>query len=243
MMSGATLTDDCFELLININNGVVNATARDILVTIGLDAAGGSSFTDFISHLLGSCSANYTATQPGQTGVWYRFPIFVKAGTSIGAKASVNNATVGTVNCHVVAHCRPENTRGLKYGTFVDTYGANTAASNGTGVTEGQGSEGTYVALSSTLTRPIWGLEFGVGINNSNMAAATRHVDVAIGSASAKKIAILNGVVITGAAETLGKSQSFTPALASIGDIIYGRCQTSSTSDASLSMIAYGVGG
>lgn len=245
IISGANVTDDVYEIWINANSSFTSAEARDALLTLGIDPAGGTSFTDLINHLLISCSGEsslLTATAVGG-GIWYRFPVFIKAGTSIGAKASVNNATVRTVNVHVVLMCRPTHPELLRVGTFVRTFGADTAVSAGTGVTLGGAAEGSFVQLGSALAEPLWYWEVGMGVNDASMTATGYHVDVALGDASNKKLAIRNAQIHSNQTESLSKPPAGRHRQGAIGDLVYGRVQARSTNDTSPTLIAYGVGG
>ena len=98
IMSGATVTDDVYGLWIIVNTGFVSGSARDIIITIGLDPAGGTSFSDWITDLAGSCASNYGgATSAG--GVKYFFPLFIKAGTAVTVGGASEGAwtSIGTV--------------------------------------------------------------------------------------------------------------------------------------------------
>src|SRR5690606_34323542 len=104
VISDSSVTSDAFGILININSVSVGSSARDAILTIGIDPAGGTTYTDFISDLLCSCAPTYVR---GSSGAWYYFPVFIKAGTSIAAKGSVNNSTVGTMHVNVQLMCKP----------------------------------------------------------------------------------------------------------------------------------------
>ena len=104
LISGASVTDDAHGILININSVSTSTAAKDCIVTIGIDPAGGASYTAFIEHLLCSCAGAYASAQCGAGGVNYYFPVRVPSGSSIAAKASVNNATVGTVRVAVTLY-------------------------------------------------------------------------------------------------------------------------------------------
>ena len=241
ILSGANNTDDSYGILINVNSNSVAANARDTLMTIGLDAAGGTTFTTFIADLLVSCANNYESC-----GVWYFFPVFIKAGSTIGAKATVNNLTVGTFACNVTLLCCPRRPEAVRAGSYVDTFGAVEATSSGTAVTSGTTSEGTYTLLASSIARPCWFWQAGFGVNDATMSALTYHMDLAAGSSTTvNKNMLENGVASTSAAESLDKLPIIfgCEGFAATGDNIYGRLQCSGTPDSALSMIAYGVGG
>ena len=246
VLAGASVTQDVYGILINLNSFATSASARDALVKIGLDASGGSSFTDFISHLLASCASTYLGSgiTTGMGGVWYYFPVFIKAGTSIGACASVNNGTVGTGRVAVTLMCQPSRPDLIRVGSFVRTFGEDTANSRGTLVTQGTVAEGAYTQLGSALAEPLWFFEHGCGCNNATMASGIFHQDIAIGDASNKRIALLNKVISATASETIAKQEVLDGfCRGAIGDLVYGRSQSSAAADANVSMMAYGVGG
>ncbi|MGH7949134.1 MAG: hypothetical protein ACREQF_07925, partial [Candidatus Binataceae bacterium] len=91
------LAFDAYFIAIQINSNNAAAAARDTIIDIGVDPAGGTSYTVLIPDLLGSCASNLAAiSATAGCGIWYYFPLWIKAGSTIGARASVNNATVGT---------------------------------------------------------------------------------------------------------------------------------------------------
>jgi hypothetical protein len=241
VLAGASVTYDVYGIGIAFNSNFVSTAARDTIVTIGLDPAGGSSFTDCISHLLASCAVPHAGSGDG---VSYYFPLFIKAGSSIGAKASINNATVGTLRCWVTLYCQPSKPEAIKAGSFVTTFGANTAASRGTSVTPGTASEGAWTSLGA-LTQTHWYWQAGFGINSAAMATESLHMDLGIGDGSNNKIAISDQHIVTGATEYVSIMPPRGPCYVTgvSGDSVYGRLQNSGATTANMSMIAYGVGG
>lgn len=238
VMSDTLVTDEAYMIEIMITDNFVAAAARDTLVTIGFDFSGGVTYTDMeISHLLASCAGDLSAGRTG--GVIYRFPIRVPAGTAIAAKASINNATVGTLRVACVLYGRPTRKDLIRYGSFVHTYGAVTASSSGTSVTAGTTSEGAWANLG-TLSNDIWAWELGVGINNTAMNSAILHAELGVGST--QKVVIPNVAIATNTDERLHKPAALLNGNAKSGEAVYGRLQTSGAVTA-YSMIAYGVGG
>lgn len=235
----AATSAETYLMRIVINAFAVSAAARDALVTIGIDPAGGTSYVDFITDLMASCAHTYTSGP-----VVYEFPIRVPAGATLAAKASVNNATVGTGSVAIELWGAPSRPELVKAGSFVQTFGAVAASSRGTTVTIGTTSEGSWTQIGSALTVPLWHWEWGMGANNTTILGNGIHVDVGIGDASNKKIVINNAYVNTTTVETITKPASARPGLGAVGDIVYVRGQCGpSTPDAAASFIVYGVGG
>lgn len=234
---------------ININSNDVSTAARDSLVTIAIDPSGGASFNRVVIPTLAAPSA--CALGPGLSsstgcGVWYHFPLRIPVGASIGAAASVNNATVGTLRCRLIVHGSPRDKDSCRAGSYVVAYGANTGSSSGTAVTSGEASEGSWTSLGA-ITREAWYWQVGMGINNSAMTAKTYHLDLGIGDGSNKQIVIENEQALTSTVESFSKGGAYPgfsvfPAPGS-GCTAYGRMQCSGTADTGTSMIAYGLGG
>lgn len=241
LIAGASVTDDVYGFWINFNSNGLSATARDALATVGLDAAGGTSFTDTINHLGAACADVYGAATGG-IGLWYYFPLFIKSGTSIGVKASVNNATVGTLFSHVVLQCQPTRSDLIRMGSFVRTFGDTAASSAGTAITQGGVSEGAYVQLGSALVESLWFWNCAVGANATVESTSINHVDLAIGAAGAKKVVIANQSWCMTNGETARGVFPGAYSPAAIGDLVYGRAQASAVV-AGKSLLAYGVGG
>lgn len=254
VIAGASVTHDAYGILININSNSVAATIRDALVTIGFDPAGGTSFGGLggvtgreINHLLASCAPTYTLAVPGVGGISYFFPLKIPAGTSIGAKASVNNATVGTLRVSCKLFCKPSAPELVRVGSYVKTFGETTASSRGTAFTPGGASEGTYVQLGSAIAAadsPLWYWECGIGIDNTAITANVVHVDVGLGDATNKRIAIDNQWFGMSTNETIGKAAGGAYQNGAAGDLVYVRGQSGPAGpDTGFTAIAYGVGG
>ena len=234
-------SDETYLIRIACHSFAASATARDALVTIGIDPAGGTSYADFIVDLAASCAPTY-AQFIGI--VEYEFPVRIPAGASVAAKATVNNATVGTGRVSITLFGRPSRPELVKAGTFVQTFGATPASSSGSTFTAGSTSEGAWAQVGSALTAPLWFWEFGFCVNNTVMGNTVHHVDIGLGDASNKKVVIPNGVVAESSAETLAKPAQGRFGIGAVGDIVYARVQDGpAVGGTPASVIVYGVGG
>jgi len=239
LISGASVTEDCFGILININSIAVSAQNKAALVTIGRDPSGGTTYSDWLTHLNGACASPYNV---GSGGVWFYFPMYIKAGTSLAAKASVNNSTVGTARVNVVLFGQPRRPANIRVATKFFSFGENTTTSTGSLVTPGTVAEGSWTALGSTTTYPLWWWQIGYSCNDSTMSAAAIHADLSYGS-SFQSI-IENQVICTTTTEQINNSPLTAGCVANVasGEQIYGRLQSSTTADSQVAMIAYGCG-
>lgn len=237
VFDAAALTFDAYGIEININNNAQSAEARDTLFDIGLDASDTSTFTVFIANLIGSMASP-------RIGFNYYFPVFIRAGTQIGCRASVNAATARTPAVWLKLYGLPKYPELVRAGTYVDTFGAVEASSSGTAVTPGTAAEGAWTDLSGAdLTKQYFWWQQGVGFNSNNIGTNVRFADLGIGDATNKHVAILDQAVLTADTETM----SMMPALncchdTAPGNRVYGRIQNSGAGTTNISMAAYGVG-
>lgn len=250
VMNGANTatSDDSCEVEVCVNTVGISATARDCLVRIGWDPAGGTSYgvaaLTSIDHLLASCASAYMAGTGGLGGgVTYRFPLRIPAGSTLAAQAMVNSATVTAINVFSRLRCRPSRPNLLYVGNFVDTYGITLASAAGTAVTPGTAARGAYVSLGA-LTKTYGFMEFGLGCNDSTMVNLGYEVDIAIGDVTNKDIIIESAPITASNAETITKPGGLgRHVLAGTASTLFGRIQTTTTPDSNVSLAVYAVGG
>lgn len=244
----SALTYDCYWLVIGFVAGAVSGSSRRFLTDIYTDPAGGTSWgsSPLIANL-GASSPDYM-----QGGVWYRFPIFIKAGTSIGATCQAETASA-TVRIIMIAYGQPSHPEQMKVGTFVRTLGATTGTTVGTAMTPGaSGAMGSFANLGTNLDR-LWWWQMAMLINDTTQTAVQYWCDLAgWESVSGDSSLIIQGAMHTnvGTAELAG-----LPRCGGIGRPPYkvmlpsghlapaARCACSGTADSNISAIAYGVGG
>ena len=170
---GSTLTDDCYGLHLLLRAVSITNQDNTWLIDLGVDPAGGTSFNVKINNLLFE-----GGVQPGSVNdPWdleFFFPLFIKAGSSIGARAQIKGATANTFGLVWRAIQKPDHPELWRTGTFVDTYGADTVNTRGTTLTNGSPDNTTYGAWTSlgSISRDAWWLQgscgqSGPGSNNS----------------------------------------------------------------------------
>lgn len=233
----SALASEAFGILIHINNGSTSATTRNHLVDIGVDTAGGTSFTTVIPYLLGGHAA------PANVGgIFYYFPLYIPAGASIGVRAIGTVATTFNVAITVVG--KPRRPDSVLCGTKVESFGQTTASATGTTVTAGTTSDGSWTQLGSTTTRSLWWWQTGLTCVDTTMTANTHTLDLASGNATNKDIILENALSIWTAAEQITTLAGLVPAFdrTAVGENVYGRVQCSGTADSALSMMAWGLG-
>jgi hypothetical protein len=243
LIAGSALLEDCCELTLVVNNVGISGTARDCVVSIGLDPAGGTSFTAMPGADLLVGPANLYAGGPG---VVFKLQLWIRASTSIGLAAAVNSATLTAIRAAARVRCRPSNPNAIYVGSYIDSFGVTISpTTQGTAVTSGTSSDGAFVQLGSALTRPVHMWEFGMGINNAAINSNTIEVDIAVGSSTTvNKIVIPNAPVISLTSEALTKHPALSPGRGAVGDLVFARCQSgNNAANTGITIAAYGIGG
>lgn len=242
IIAGASVTHDVWEILIRFNDGDSIGATMNMLAQIGIDTAGGTSFTAIIDHLQVSYAGPYLTS--GALGIEYKFRLHIPAGSTIGFRTSVNSATLKTVGASVLLFCDPTKPWAVWKGTFVRTFGAVVASSQGTAVTPGNPAEGVWADLG-TLAEDLYEWQLGFGADDSTLGSTTYHVDLGVATgAGAKRVVIQNQRNSGTTAEIWNRSLGLPGSgLGLNGDHVFGRAHGSAAPDTTISMMGYGVGG
>lgn len=245
LISGANLTFDCLDLTVVVNNVFISTNARDCIVSLGIDPAGGTSYTSIADLVCGPASG-YQFGSDGMIGTAFRFPLWLRSGTSIGVAASVNSSLLFNLNAFCKVRGLPSMPHALWVGSYIDQYGVSVATSAGTAFTPGGVSEGVYTQIG-TLSRPAYAFEFGMGVNDATMSQSNLDVDVAIGatgdtSTANKLIVIPNATVSTSALESISKPYAVEYGNGATGAGLYLRAQLGGTIDSNYSVAIYAIG-
>jgi hypothetical protein len=176
---------DCYGIYLYFTNGNTDSTARRSMVDILIDPAAGvgnagSSWSVLINNLLMSAPG----VAVGINGYQFYFPLFIPAGTAIGARTQdlVGGATVSISTTLYGQPTRPDL---LNVGTIVQTLGATTATTSGVAVTPGvSGSMGSYTASLGTLTNASWWWQLGTGLNDAALGDIRLVWDIAVDATS-----------------------------------------------------------
>jgi hypothetical protein len=237
---GSDLADDAFGILININSNSASSASRNTVVDIGIDEAGGTSYTERISNLLCGGAPAYSA---GGSGAWYYFPLFIPAGSAVAARGQGTVATAFRVGAMFMQ--RPANPSMIRKGSFVETLGISGTA--GTSITVGTTSDGSWTSVG-TLTNRCWWWQVGYQVSSADTSWAGNaiHLDVGVGDGSGGgTVTVIQDLVVA----TLTSEQMSNPPLTAgvefdvpAGTGVYVRAQASGTGDA-CTMAVYALGG
>lgn len=178
--SSANIAQDCYWLYMQVHSGAVSGQDKNMLLDLGIDPAGGTSYTAFLSNLNISMAPALTVAGARE----FVFPIFIKAGSSVAVRAQTNHATAGTVRVAARFYGKPSRPEAVPVGTISQTFGT-ISGSVGQAVTPGNATDGSWVDLGTTTT-PLWWFQVGYGINGITVTAEYTYIEVAWGDASNK---------------------------------------------------------
>lgn len=241
--SSANISEDCFLLYLRVSDGATSANIKSHLLDIGVDPAGGSSYTAIINNIV--CGACGAITTTGG-GVQFLFPFFIRSGSSVAVRIQGSNATAGTVRVGARFYGKPTKPEQTLVGSFSETIGTITN-SQGVTFTPGNAADGTWTSLGTTV-RDMWWWQMAYQVSNSAITAEYTYIDIAWGDGSNKHI-ILRGMHGGTATETIGlilnenliSDRAYCPVPAGSNIYIRGRCLNAP--DTGYNGVAVGIGG
>jgi hypothetical protein len=238
LASGANLTQDVWGVWLWISQGATTGTPRPIRLDLGIDPAGGTTYTAKIPDILCGLSSTYALG----VGYLYYFPLRIKAGSSVGVAAwGIETATL-----RVVAKFfgRPTNPQVVRAGTWAETVGTPSGA-GGVSVTPSNSNGAMTWATLGTSVRRNWWWQLSVQCNNGTITALAYKFDLAWGDGTNKTM-IQEHIpfLVGGTAESvqvLNSQQGFADVPA--GATLYVRGTCSGTAVTGFTALAHGIGG
>lgn len=147
----SALSHDCEYMIVHVNNSRATSADSSMLMDILVDYAGGTSWTELIADLLVGFADMTQGGTPSPRE--YHFPIWLPAGTSIGARARCAHTALITPRVVMQVGGGNANPESWWCGQKVATVGTFTAASS-VGQTHTPGISGAFsswTSLGSTL--------------------------------------------------------------------------------------------
>lgn len=171
------------EYLIIGHAGMFSGGAADsaALMDVMTDPAGGTSWGSFIDDLAVGFTADVVALV--NVGNWYHFPVYIKAGTSVGVRARTARGTAITTGQVVMyAFGNPSRPDAWWCGQKVETLGVTASTSSGTNVSPGNtGTYGSWTTIGTT-THPWGSVQLGINGVDNNTDALGYHWQIGYGS-------------------------------------------------------------
>lgn len=191
LVAGGANTADTYMLTLTVHGVMVAGRNRQALVDIGIDRAGGSSYTVVIPEV--NVARIERSSPYVSNGLTIPFPLKIPSGASIAIRGYVNDATVGQFYASCMLSGMPERRVRLTYGEKCVVIGSVPSESRGTYVDPGSntghtvaGITGTYVALGSAITTDLHSFIMQIGRDGTNTAKIVVSGDLAYGDASNK---------------------------------------------------------
>lgn len=242
----AGIAEDCYGIAILLMGGATDATIRRQLTDILIDpdaGAGnaGASWSVSIANLLSSGPAFGT----NRTGYWFYFPLYLKAGTAIGAAHQDLVATTQALRVAVRIFGKPRRPDALTCGTKVQTLGVDTSTTAGTTITPGtSGAWGSYTASLGTLNNDSWWWQLGCGTADTTMSAINMLFDVACNATN--KIICAQEILYSANSDEHSGKQAFGSCLPiqyiGAGQNVYARANcTNSAADSGNTVAVYAM--
>lgn len=242
VLSDTVVTSDLVWLDVWVSWNNISATARNCSFDIGVDEAGGTSYTVVVPDLCSTEAALHTLAG----GIRYAIPINIKAGSAIAARMQASNGG-GTCGIAMRGFGRPRGGVPPYAGKYATAFGFTAASTTGTAVTSGTTSEGAWTALATSISRAHQWWMLGMSCTSTATTSGNRyHVDLAFGDASNKHIIIEDWPwIIPDANETLASPGHMFGQFRNVpaGANLYVRAQCSGTADTGIGWWAVGVGG
>lgn len=171
-----------FFLRVSDNAVATPTTGKNFLLDIGVDPAGGTSYTEVISNIV--CGSAGPITAAG--GHSFFFPLFIKAGSSIAARIQGSHGTATASRVGIKLYGQPSGQHAFPVGAYTETIGTITN-SNGVSFTPGNAADGSWASLGTTA-KDLWHWQIGYQIDNGTITAEYTYIEIAFGDASNKHI-------------------------------------------------------
>ena len=238
LASGANLTQDVYGILLWFNAGNTTTGIRDILADIGVDQAGGTSYdqTHGISNIFVPQASNAV-----DGGRWFWFPLFIKAGSSVGVRGMASSAS--TFLCMAVFYGQPTRPENCPVGIYSETIGVS--GNGGYPFTcANSGGVGGWTSIGTT-TRALWYWQLAFGHNVGTTTAQMYFVSLGFGDGTvANTITIIRNMpqFNPGTAEKSGNPLFTGIWEVPAGSTLYVRGSASGTAETT-EAVAIGIGG
>lgn len=239
--SSGDIAQNCYWLHLFIFGANVAGTPKNQLLDIGVDPAGGTSYTAIISNLvMGS-----TPALTGNGALDFVFPYFIKSGSSVAVRIQGSAATAGTVRVAAYFLGQPTRPEAVPVGSFSQTFGSITN-SNGQSFTPGNAADGSWADFGS-VTSPLWWFQIGHQVDDATITAERTYVDVAWGDGSNKHVMFRNmhlgttNEVCTAYGNIGLTLAAYNPVPAGANIYVRGRCENSP--DTGYNATVIGIGG
>lgn len=238
----SAVSNDVYGIWLQVTGGSTASAIKLHKLDIGVDPAGGSSYTAVVNNWI--CGNSPVLTVPGRQRI--HLPLFIKSGSTIAVRVQGNSGTAGTVLVQAEIYGKPTRPEAVPRGCYSETIGDG-ANTTGTSFTPGNAADGAWVSLGTT-SRPLWWWQLGYQISNITITAEYTYIEVAHGDTS-NKHTILKAMHGGTTSEVVGlivdptdnPFQGYYPLAAGAELFVRGRCNNPPDTGYQASVV--GIGG
>lgn len=181
----SALSYDAEYIVISTHGFTSSGANASCLLDILIDPSGGTSWTPIINDLLVGVSTAGTGTTP--PGINYHFPLWVKSGSSIGARARIAHTSTVTGRIVLTIYGGNANPSSWWCGQSVESIGISAASSQGTNHTAGNsGAYSSWTDFGSPITSNAGAIQYAVQGTNTNTTANNAGYYFEFGAASTR---------------------------------------------------------
>ena len=241
--SSANVAQDVYCITLYVMNHNTGGVDRSLLVDIGVDPAGGTSYTEKIANI--ACASVVTYTAGSGPGVRFTFPLFVKAGSSIAIRGSAVGTALAFFAC-VTLRGQPSRPEQLAFGSFSETVGTITGNS-GVAFTPGNAADGAWASLGTTA-KAMWWWQLAYQCAGTTLSAQACFVELGYGPTGSQRTLIklqhYNTSAETGGAG-INENQDFGACFCPLpaGTELWVRGRNNIAPTGTFSAVAIGIGG
>lgn len=240
--SGANIAQHIFEMDIAMISGSLGGESHPLLMDIGWDPAGGTSYTEEISNIV--CGGPVLSGGGANTSIgrMFHFKRFIPAGSSVAIRLQGASSNAIAVNVAATFRGGPTNPDAVLIGQYSETVGAITN-SDGVSFTPGNTVDGSWADLGA-LVKPCWWWQLCMQTDQTVVTSRIQFCDLAFGDGSNKHKIIDALPLITTASESCGHPAAMdgyceVPA----GAHLYVRANCNGAPSSGYNAVAVGCGG
>lgn len=183
-----TAAQDLAGLYLRVSDGGATGRNKGAALTIGIDRAGGTSFSDFITNIICGDSGSLIA---GVAGHRFFFPIRVPASSTLAVKIRCNDSVAADVQVGLKGYGQLSGRHLLPSGLWSESLGTLTN-SDGVTFTPGNAADGTWVSLG-TLAKAAWWFQLGYQVSGTAVTAERTWVELGAGASGSQRVLLRRG--------------------------------------------------
>ncbi len=182
VIAAAAVTADCRWLYVEINKTCVSATDTSAVLDIGVDPAGGTSYSVLVADLLAGHADDPNANVGGGGYVSYAIPIKITSGSSVAIRGQTVRGADADASVRVMLLGGATGTPFA--GATVYTFGIS--GTGGTSITPGSGASwGSWTNIGSATAADIQAIVLGVQpVAGTTIVRESYQIEIGVSSAS-----------------------------------------------------------